>query len=160
MIPDGELVIVDPETRRILKAAVPKAEEKKKLFVDDEVLFAFYDARIPPSCAMLPAILTPHGYAAYAVGKWHVTQIGADNRNVVLSALTVRVYPEQPGLHIVDDVEPIDGPDEVTGPLGNLSDKIKDEIGRDHSGDLVETVDTIGEVVGGVGALVDGLLAN
>ena len=35
--------------------------------------FPGYDARIPPSCAMLPALLTPHGYAAYAVGKWHLT---------------------------------------------------------------------------------------
>ena len=25
------------------------------------------------SCALLPAMLTPHGYAAYAVGKWHLT---------------------------------------------------------------------------------------
>jgi len=35
--------------------------------------FPGYDARIPPSCSMLPAMLTPHGYAAYAVGKWHLT---------------------------------------------------------------------------------------
>jgi len=35
--------------------------------------FPGYDARIPPSCGMLPAMLTPHGYAAYAVGKWHLT---------------------------------------------------------------------------------------
>ncbi|MEY2470165.1 MAG: hypothetical protein QOF21_2863 [Actinomycetota bacterium] len=35
--------------------------------------FPGYDARIPKSAAMLPAILTPHGYAAYAVGKWHLT---------------------------------------------------------------------------------------
>jgi arylsulfatase A-like enzyme len=35
--------------------------------------FPGYDARIPPSCAFLPAMLTPHGYAAYAVGKWHLT---------------------------------------------------------------------------------------
>jgi arylsulfatase len=35
--------------------------------------FPGYDARIPPSCAMLPALLTPQGYAAYAVGKWHLT---------------------------------------------------------------------------------------
>ena len=35
--------------------------------------FPGYDARIPPSCALLPAMLTPHGYAAYAVGKWHLT---------------------------------------------------------------------------------------
>ncbi len=35
--------------------------------------FPGYDARIPRSCAMLPALLTPLGYAAYAVGKWHLT---------------------------------------------------------------------------------------
>jgi arylsulfatase A-like enzyme len=35
--------------------------------------FPGYDARIPPSCAMAPAMLTPHGYAAWAVGKWHLT---------------------------------------------------------------------------------------
>ena len=41
--------------------------------VDLATGFPGYDARIPPSCAMLPAMLTPHGYAAYAVGKWHLT---------------------------------------------------------------------------------------
>ena len=35
--------------------------------------FPGYDARIPRSCAMVPAMLTPHGYAAWAVGKWHLT---------------------------------------------------------------------------------------
>ncbi len=35
--------------------------------------FPGYDGRIPKSCALLPAMLTPHGYAAYAVGKWHLT---------------------------------------------------------------------------------------
>ena len=35
--------------------------------------FPGYDARLPKSCALLPALLTPHGYAAYAVGKWHLT---------------------------------------------------------------------------------------
>ena len=35
--------------------------------------FPGYDARIPRSCALLPAMLTPHGYAAYAIGKWHLT---------------------------------------------------------------------------------------
>ncbi|MCU1353762.1 MAG: arylsulfatase [Acidimicrobiales bacterium] len=34
--------------------------------------FPGYDGRIPESCALLPALLTPHGYAAYAVGKWHL----------------------------------------------------------------------------------------
>jgi len=41
--------------------------------VDLATGFPGYDARIPPSCALLPAMLTPHGYAAYAVGKWHLT---------------------------------------------------------------------------------------
>jgi arylsulfatase A-like enzyme len=34
--------------------------------------FPGYDARIPRSCGLLPEMLTPHGYAAYAVGKWHL----------------------------------------------------------------------------------------
>jgi arylsulfatase A-like enzyme len=41
--------------------------------VDLAMGFPGYDARIPPSCALLPAMLTPHGYAAWAVGKWHLT---------------------------------------------------------------------------------------
>ena len=35
--------------------------------------FPGYHARIPRRCGMLPAMLTPHGYAAWAVGKWHLT---------------------------------------------------------------------------------------
>src|SRR5690606_34898405 len=35
--------------------------------------FPGYDARIPWSVGFLPEMLTPHGYAAYAVGKWHLT---------------------------------------------------------------------------------------
>jgi len=35
--------------------------------------FPGYDAHIPDSAGMVPAILTGHGYAAYAVGKWHLT---------------------------------------------------------------------------------------
>jgi len=35
--------------------------------------FPGYDARIPRSAGMLPEMLVPHGYAAYAVGKWHLT---------------------------------------------------------------------------------------
>ncbi|MGH9137313.1 MAG: arylsulfatase [Acidimicrobiales bacterium] len=41
--------------------------------VDLPAGFPGYDARIPRSCGFLPAMLTPHGYAAYAVGKWHLT---------------------------------------------------------------------------------------
>lgn len=53
-------------------------------------------------------------------------------------------------------IDPIDEPEEVTGPLGDLGDKITDEIERDHSGDLDESVNT----VDGVGGLVDGILGN
>jgi len=35
--------------------------------------FPGYDARIPSAAAMLPEMLVPQGYAAYAVGKWHLT---------------------------------------------------------------------------------------
>ena len=35
--------------------------------------FPGYDARIPRSAGFLPEMLTPQGYAAYAVGKWHLT---------------------------------------------------------------------------------------
>ena len=35
--------------------------------------FPGYNAHIPRSAGMLPEILVPHGYAAYAVGKWHLT---------------------------------------------------------------------------------------
>src|SRR6478672_7290889 len=35
--------------------------------------FPGYDAAIPRSCGFLPRMLTDHGYAAYAVGKWHLT---------------------------------------------------------------------------------------
>jgi arylsulfatase len=41
--------------------------------VDLATGFPGYDARIPASCAMAPAMLTDHGYAAWAVGKWHLT---------------------------------------------------------------------------------------
>ncbi len=35
--------------------------------------FPGYDARPAPSIGFLPQMLTPHGDAAYAVGKWHLT---------------------------------------------------------------------------------------
>jgi arylsulfatase A-like enzyme len=35
--------------------------------------FPGYDTRIPRSCGFLPEMLVPQGYAAYAVGKWHLT---------------------------------------------------------------------------------------
>ncbi len=41
--------------------------------VDLAMGFPGYNARIPNDVALLPEMLTPHGYAAYAVGKWHLT---------------------------------------------------------------------------------------
>lgn len=41
--------------------------------VDLATGFPGYDARIPDSAAMLPAMLVDVGYAAYALGKWHLT---------------------------------------------------------------------------------------
>jgi arylsulfatase A-like enzyme len=35
--------------------------------------FPGYDARIPRSAGFLPEMLVPHGYAAWALGKWHLT---------------------------------------------------------------------------------------
>jgi arylsulfatase len=35
--------------------------------------FPGYDARIPRGCGFLPEMLVPQGYAAWAVGKWHLT---------------------------------------------------------------------------------------
>ncbi len=35
--------------------------------------FPGYDARIPKANGFLSEMLVPHGYAAYAVGKWHLT---------------------------------------------------------------------------------------
>ena len=35
--------------------------------------FPGYDTRIPPANGFLSEMLTGHGYAAYAVGKWHLT---------------------------------------------------------------------------------------
>jgi arylsulfatase A-like enzyme len=35
--------------------------------------FPGYNARIPRANGMLPAMLVPQGYAAWAVGKWHLT---------------------------------------------------------------------------------------
>ncbi|GIU88305.1 MAG: arylsulfatase [Acidimicrobiia bacterium] len=41
--------------------------------VDLATGFPGYDARIPRANRLLPEILVPHGYAAWAVGKWHLT---------------------------------------------------------------------------------------
>jgi arylsulfatase A-like enzyme len=59
--------------------------------------FPGYDARIPRSVAMLPAMLTPHGYAAWAVGKWHLTpedetHLGASRRRWPLGRGFERFY--------------------------------------------------------------------
>ena len=35
--------------------------------------FPGYNARIPRANGLLPEMLVPHGYAAWAVGKWHLT---------------------------------------------------------------------------------------
>jgi arylsulfatase len=35
--------------------------------------FPGYNTRIPRANGFLPEMLTPHGFAAYAVGKWHLT---------------------------------------------------------------------------------------
>jgi arylsulfatase len=35
--------------------------------------FPGYNMRIPKSCGFLSEMLVPHGYAAYAIGKWHLT---------------------------------------------------------------------------------------
>lgn len=35
--------------------------------------FPGYNAHIPRTNGLLPRMLVPHGYAAYAVGKWHLT---------------------------------------------------------------------------------------
>ncbi|RHW26633.1 hypothetical protein D0Z08_12740 [Nocardioides immobilis] len=53
-------------------------------------------------------------------------------------------------------IDPIDEPEEVSGPLGDLGDKITDGIDRDHSGDL----DAVNGVVDGVDGLVNGILGN
>jgi arylsulfatase len=59
--------------------------------------FPGYDAVVPPSAGMLPEVLTPHGYAAYAVGKWHLTpdeetHLGAPRRTWPLGRGFERYY--------------------------------------------------------------------
>ncbi len=59
--------------------------------------FPGYDARIPDSTAMLPAVLTQAGYSAWAVGKWHLTpddevHMGATRRRWPLSKGFERFY--------------------------------------------------------------------
>jgi arylsulfatase len=70
--------------------------------VDLATGFPGYDARIPLSCALLPAMLTPHGYAAYGVGKWHLTpedetHLGARRDRWPLSRGFERFYGFFPG---------------------------------------------------------------
>ena len=70
--------------------------------VDLAMGFPGYDARIPKACALLPAMLTPHGYAAYAVGKWHLTpedeeHLGARRDRWPLSRGFERFYGFFPG---------------------------------------------------------------
>lgn len=70
--------------------------------VDLATGFPGYDARIPRSCALAPAMLTPHGYAAWAVGKWHLTpedeqHLGASRERWPLGRGFERFYGFFPG---------------------------------------------------------------
>jgi arylsulfatase A-like enzyme len=64
--------------------------------------FPGYDAQIPRSVGFLPEMLTPHGYAAYAVGKWHLTpedeeHLGASRARWPLGRGFERFYGFFPG---------------------------------------------------------------
>ena len=59
--------------------------------------FPGYDAHISPRHGFLPAMLTPEGWAAYAVGKWHLTprdlhHLGADRATWPLGRGFERYY--------------------------------------------------------------------
>ncbi len=59
--------------------------------------FPGYDAHIPPSAGFLPEVLLPHGYATWAVGKWHLTpdeetHLGAPRRTWPLGRGFERFY--------------------------------------------------------------------
>ena len=59
--------------------------------------FPGYDAHISPRHGFLPAMLTPEGWAAYAVGKWHLTprdlhHLGADRSTWPLGRGFERFY--------------------------------------------------------------------
>jgi len=51
-------------------------------------------------------------------------------------------------------------PDEVTSPLEDFGNQIKNDLTRDHSHDLDPDVEAVTGAVDGVGGLVDGLLGN
>lgn len=94
--------------------------------VDLAMGFPGYDARIPESCALAPAMLTPHGYAAWAVGKWHLTpedecHLGAPRTRWPLGRGFERFYGFFPGethqfvpalVHDSHHVEPPSGVDD------------------------------------------------
>ncbi|MGQ0832105.1 MAG: arylsulfatase [Microthrixaceae bacterium] len=96
-----------------------------------------YDARIPKACAMLPALLTPHGYAAYAVGKWHLTpedeeHLGARRSRWPLGRGFERFYGFFPGethqfvpalIHDNHHVEPPSGVDDGYHLTADLVDR-------------------------------------
>ncbi|KAA0236473.1 MAG: hypothetical protein JJLCMIEE_00261 [Acidimicrobiales bacterium] len=59
--------------------------------------FPGYDTRIPRSNGFVPEVLVPHGYAAWAVGKWHLTpeeecHLGAPRRRWPLGRGFERFY--------------------------------------------------------------------
>jgi arylsulfatase len=59
--------------------------------------FPGYDAFIPRSAGFLPEMVAPHGYATYAVGKWHLTpdeeaHLGAPRRTWPLGRGFERYY--------------------------------------------------------------------
>ncbi|NIR37076.1 MAG: sulfatase-like hydrolase/transferase [Actinobacteria bacterium] len=65
--------------------------------IDLALGFPGYDARISHRHGFLPAMLTPHGWAAYAAGKWHLTprdlqHLGADRATWPLGRGFERYY--------------------------------------------------------------------
>ncbi|HVU75029.1 MAG TPA: arylsulfatase [Mycobacteriales bacterium] len=64
--------------------------------------FPGYDSRLPRSSGLLPEILTPEGFAAWAVGKWHLTpeeevHLGASRARWPLGRGFERFYGFFPG---------------------------------------------------------------
>ena len=64
--------------------------------------FPGYDSRLPRSSGLLPEVLTPEGFAAWAVGKWHLTpeeevHLGASRARWPLGRGFERFYGFFPG---------------------------------------------------------------